>query len=75
MTPRDLQRLAALVLPLVPQLPPHERAEALRLLAPALPPSPPWPYDAGPSYGLAREEHPLAHLEIDPAFQLGPKGA
>lgn len=46
MTRRERQRLAALILPLLPQLPPHERAEALRLLGPLdpiLPPDAPQP--------------------------------
>lgn len=57
MTERDRQRLAALLARFLPQLPPHERAEACRLLGPPGPdlfPSAP-PCSAPP---VAREECP-----------------
>ncbi len=79
---RDFLRLRALLGPLLHHLPPHERAEARRILR-----GPPerdlFPSTLPYSAPVAREEfpaprtpeaYPLDGLDVNPFQQLGPKG-
>ncbi len=52
MTPRDRLRLLAILGPLLPQLPPHLRAEASRLLGPG-------PREDVPDYARTAEAWPM----------------